>query len=325
MPFPRRVVSSFVAFTILTAQLPSALAQAPSETSPQASTGFAEALFTDGLKLMQDDKYAEACPKLAESHRLDPASGTVYNLSICLEKEGKIASAVMAFEESVARSVKDGNKEREALARDQLVRLRPLVSRVVVRIAAKLVDLEGLDVRFDGASVRRQAWGIEVPMDPGVHVLTANALGKREKRLEVTVDQAGHVFELEVSSLEDAPLPPSPARAPLRDVPDASTRRWVGVSLLGLGGLFMVGGGVSGILAIDRHAESDRLCQSPPGCTRDGVEAEASANRFAWGANLGIGLGIVAAGIGTYLLLTAKPPARTGAPPTVARGLSLTF
>lgn len=327
---PRRAVASFVALSVLSASASPAFAQASSDASPQSSTGFAEALFDEGVKLMQEGKYPEACPKLAESQRLDPASGTLYNLSICLEKEGKIASAVMAFEESIARSVKDGNKEREGLARERLAQLKPRLSRVVVRIGPKVADLEGLDVRFDGASVRRQAWGIEVPMDPGVHALTVSAQGKREARREVDVNRPGQVFELSLDALEDAPAPPvtksSPPSTASREAPESGARRWVGFGLLGLGGLFVVGGGVSGVLAIDRHSESDRLCQSPPGCSADGAAAEASANRFAWGANVGIGLGLVAAGIGTYLLLTAKPSPRPASTSVLGpRGVAFTF
>lgn len=303
-----------------------ALAQVAADSAPQSTTGFAEALFDDGLRLMQDAKYVEACPKLAESHRLDPASGTVYNLSICLEKEGKYASAVIAFEESIARSLKDGNKERERLARERLTQLKPLVSRVVVRIGPKLAALEGLDVRFDGASVRQQAWGIEVPMDPGVHTLTAVAQGKREARREVDVNATGKVFELSLDSLEDAPAALAPPRSTTpREAPEVGSGRFVGIGLLGLGGLLVVGGAVSAGFAIDRHAESDRLCPTVGGvqsCSTEGAAAEASANRFAWGANFGIGLGVVSAAVGVVLLLTAKPASRVSAAP---RGLVVNF
>jgi serine/threonine-protein kinase len=311
-----RWLAPIAALSVALASLPTpALAQPPPDPSGQSAAVLAEALFDAAVKLMQDQKFAEACPKLAESHRLDPASGTVFNLAICLEKEGKHASAAIAFEESIARSLKDGNKERENLARDRLAQLKPLVSRVVVKVAPKIGALEGLDVRFDGASVRQQAWGLEVPMDPGVHVLTAVAQGKRELRREVDVNESGKVFEVVVDELVDAPAPPPVEREPGRKSDgEGGGKRLVGFGLLGLGGLLVIGGSVSGIVAIDRHAESDRLC-GPPGCTSDGAAAEVSANRYAWGANIGIGLGLVSAAVGTYLVLTGKPAGRAAALP----------
>ncbi len=297
----------------------------PGRAAPESTAGFAEALFDASVKLMQAGNYAEACPKLAESHRLDPASGTVYNLAICLEKEGKNASAAIAFEETLSRSIKDGNKERESLARERLARLKEQVARVVVRIGPKVAALDAVDVRFDGASVRRQAWGIEVPMDPGVHVLTVVAPGKREAKREVDVNAPGKVFELAIDALEDEPasrLPlfPTAKEAP-REVADTN-RRVVGFGLLGLGGLLVVGGGVSGALAFSRHAETERICASAVGCNADARSAEAAANGFAWGANIGIALGVVSAAIGTYLLVTTKSAPRVTAAP---RGLAFVF
>ena len=321
-PLRRALVALLVASTT-TSIAPCALAQ---DASPQSAVVVAEALFDEAVALMQAQRFAEACPKLAESHRLDPASGTVFNLAICLEKEGKHASAAIAFEESIARSLKDGNKEREGLARERLAQLKPLVSKIVVRVDPKIANLEGLDVRFDGASVRHQAWGIQVPMDLGVHVLTAVATGKKELRREVDISETGKVYEVAVDALDDAPIDPAslrPGQGGARPVDDGGgTRRTVGWGLVGLGGLFVVGGGISGVIAIDRHAESDRLCKDPPGCTSEGVSAETSANRFAWGANIGIGLGLVSAAVGTVLLLTGKPSGRAT---TGMRSTWLTF
>lgn len=320
-PLRRAAVAALIVATT-SSTAPSAFAQ---DASPQSAAVVAEALFDEAVALMQAQRFAEACPKLAESHRLDPASGTVFNLAICLEKEGKHASAAIAFEESVARSIKDGNKERESLARERLAQIKPLVSKIVVRVDAKIAGLEGLDVRFDGASVRHQAWGIQVPMDLGVHTLTAVASGKKELRREVDIAETGKVYEVTIDALDDAPIDPTArsASGPLRPVDEGGTRRTVGWGLVGLGGLFVVGGGISGVIAIDRHAESDRLCKDPPGCTPEGVSAETSANRFAWGANIGIGLGLVSAAVGAVLLFTQKPS--SGRAGTAGRPAWITF
>src|SRR6478735_9605838 len=46
----------------------------------------AEALFDEGRRLLAAARFAEACPKFAESQRLDSALGTLLNLGDCYEK-----------------------------------------------------------------------------------------------------------------------------------------------------------------------------------------------------------------------------------------------
>ena len=53
----------------------------------------AEALFDQGVRLMKQNNFAEACPKLEESDRIDPAVGTLLYLGECYERVGKTASA----------------------------------------------------------------------------------------------------------------------------------------------------------------------------------------------------------------------------------------
>ena len=53
------------------------LSVAPAARADEASVARAQALFDEALVLIKAGKYAEACPRLEESDRLDPGMGTV--------------------------------------------------------------------------------------------------------------------------------------------------------------------------------------------------------------------------------------------------------
>src|SRR5262249_24412526 len=64
---------------------------ARAETPEQA----ADRLFKEAEVLARAGRYAEACPKLEESERLDPGIGTQFNLADCYERTGRVAHAYL--------------------------------------------------------------------------------------------------------------------------------------------------------------------------------------------------------------------------------------
>src|ERR1700712_2696749 len=84
-----------------------------------ADPAAAQALFNDAKQLMTTGRYAEACPKLEESQRLDPGVGTLFHLADCDEHVGKTASAWAAFLEVAAEAKSSGQPARERVARDR--------------------------------------------------------------------------------------------------------------------------------------------------------------------------------------------------------------
>src|SRR5688572_3592069 len=93
------------------------------------SIATAEALFREGTALLDEKKFAEACPKLAESHRLDPATGTLLALAFCHEGEGRLASAWAEFAEVAGRAREEGRTDRELVAREHAANLEPRLAR----------------------------------------------------------------------------------------------------------------------------------------------------------------------------------------------------
>src|SRR5690349_9072722 len=73
----------------------SAIFAAAAPAIADESTARAAALFKEGREAMVHGNAATACPKFAESQRLDPAAGTLRNLALCEEAIGELAKAVV--------------------------------------------------------------------------------------------------------------------------------------------------------------------------------------------------------------------------------------
>src|SRR6478609_5404487 len=58
-------------------------------------------LFQSGRQLMNDGNYEKACPLLRDSQKADPQPGTLLNLALCYEKQGKTASAWSTYTDLV--------------------------------------------------------------------------------------------------------------------------------------------------------------------------------------------------------------------------------
>ena len=185
-----------------------ARAQSPSVSEQM----LAQSLFEEGRQLMEHGKYAEACPKLAESQRLDPGGGTLLNLAICHEKEGRLGSAYLDMKSALAQAVKDGRKDRETIANEHLAVLGARVPRLAVHVVR---EDPGLDVKVDGTTLRKPAWDLLTVVDPGPHAIDASAPGKAPFRQTITLAESEQrtvqVPPLEVA--EGRALPPSSTTA----------------------------------------------------------------------------------------------------------------
>src|SRR5262245_2596708 len=110
-------------------------AVAPALAEPTATErAMADSLFNEAKKLLARGKPPEACAKLAESYKLDPAGGTLLNLGMCHEIEGKTATAWTEFELALALARKSRRADREKAAREHMTALEPRMSRITVTV-----------------------------------------------------------------------------------------------------------------------------------------------------------------------------------------------
>lgn len=298
----------------------------------------AQALFDQGRALMAEKKYAEACPKLAESQRLDPGMGTLFHLGDCYEGSGKIASAWAAYLEVASLAAAAGQTEREGAAKARAQKLEPRLPRltIVVPEASRLPDLRVVRDDVDVGSVQ---WGAPLPVDPGPHKVVASAPGHRSFTDSVVLKEGGSA-SLPIPLLETAPDQPAataPAQAPAMSTlapPSATPTGGAGgpppdVSgggpsplVIGLGALGIVGigaGTVLGFMAKSKFDESKEHCNSSNEnlCTAEGVDLRDKAFTFGNISTVGFVVGGVAlAGAAVLWIVDSgsseKPTATTG-------------
>jgi hypothetical protein len=107
----------------------------------------------------------------------------------------------------------------DARARDAQRKADVLVSklpRLTIRVDAGTNGLAGLEVKRDGLTIGAVAWGIPSPVDPGEHVVEAQAPGYQPLKTTATVKDAESrevTLRLEPIGGVVAPVPVAPAPA----------------------------------------------------------------------------------------------------------------
>jgi hypothetical protein len=166
----------------------------------------AEALFRSGKDLLAAKDYAHACPKLAESFRLDPATGTLLALAICHERDGKLASAWGEYSDVASRSKAEGRTDREVAARSKVEELQSQLSTLTI-IVPDAAQVPGLEVKRGGTAIAPAWFGTPVPVNGGTVSIDATAPGKKPRHGEITLAPNGDRESVTIDPLEDATAP----------------------------------------------------------------------------------------------------------------------
>jgi hypothetical protein len=273
-----------VAAVVITAT-PLARAEPTEQDKALATT-----LFNDAKALLAENRVSEACRKLEESRRLNPAPGTILNVAVCHEKEGLMASAFSELREARVLAERDHRSDRIALVDEHLKTIEPKISKLVVVVASG-ADVPQLRVTRDGTPLGRATWGTPIPVDPGDHVVEASAPGKKTRRATVTIAGDGGKQLFTVTPLEDeAPRPSAVADAPV-----TGRSGWSTVALAGAGaGVVAAGiGTFFGLRAIGKHGDPDATCITTP-CSDTSVTLNRQAGFAADASTVSFAIALVA-------------------------------
>jgi tetratricopeptide (TPR) repeat protein len=279
---------------------PAAFGQEPA--APVIDKPAAEKLFEEGRAELDAGRPDAACNKFEQSLKKDPrAVGTLLNLGLCNERQGKVASALALFIEAYDRANEAGQAEQRKAAEEHIATLRPQVPIVAISFSEQLA---GQRLVVDDRVVASDA--TELPLDPGPHTIVLTAPGRLPYETTLAVKVATRV-PLKLPALA---LPPH----------GASTKRVVAkVSLIGGGALLLGAGGLAIYARQHYHAQFDgnppHCGIAPPidgkeVCDAEGVTEVTRARRFATAATIVGGIGLAAVGAGVALWLTGPGETR---------------
>jgi hypothetical protein len=314
-----------------------ALAHAEAGAAQKAA---AESLFDDALNAMKSGHFSEACPKLEESERIDPAIGTLLYLAECYEKSGRTASAWATFREAASAAQAQGETERTRVAAARADRLQPSLSKLTLKVVPETAQLPTLRVTRDNLPLAKALFGVAIPVDPGKYQIVASADGYQSYQAEIDVLANGDSKSVEIPVLAVSTTPaPTAAGA----VPVAANAAGVGAQTTGVppidskspaapaaenhlrtaayvtGALGIVGLGIGsyfGVKAISKnndaksHCPGGNVCDDPQGetLTKDAQNAAVVSN-----ITIGVGAALVVTGVVLYLTSAPKEKAESSA------------
>jgi tetratricopeptide (TPR) repeat protein len=327
----------------LAIQLVTSMAHGQGQAADQA---LANDLFQRGRKALLEERYAEACPFLEESQRLDPAGGTLLNLALCHENLGRTATAWTEFHDALAIARHERRADRVDFALAHIAALEGRLSRLIIEVTAS-DQSPGLVIERDGTALGTSVWGKPMPVDPGEHRVRATAPGREPFLQVVQLGASGDTLTVVVPVLEassaapaqpalpDAPVvsteapavaeqvaPPSPPPPPpVAPTAPSLWRKRLAISLFAIAAAGVVSAVATGVRAFRLRDEAEEHCEGGL-CYPSAFPLNDRARRNANASTALTVISAVSGGVGIYFWFAQQS---ANPQPAIARSLGLGY
>lgn len=293
-----------------------------------ASTGFAQTdqersaareTAKDGILEFHQGNFSEAVRLLEAAERVVHAPTHLLFIARSQVKLGKLVEARESYLKMINEQLPDNAsrafQQAQESAREELAELTARVPKLKIT----LVGPEGgavkdPEVKIDDQAISSSLVGLSVPVNPGARIVKASAPGFDEAQAEVTLAE-GATEEVTLTLSPSSAAQASSAGATGSDdsvsadsPPAGRGRRTIGWVTMGSGVALLGGGAVLGVLSQGQLKDAradDALC-SDNTCTESGWTEVDQAKTKALVADIAMGVGIAAVGVGVYLLVTGK-------------------
>jgi len=286
--------------------------QAPAAAQDAGELKQARAQFQRATELEQAGNWTAALQAFREVGAVRMTPQVRFHIALCEENLGRLVAALGGYELALADADNVG-PDFKAEVEQNVTKLRSRIPKLVI---ARGSGAAAAAIELDGVALGDSSIGVEVPLDPGPHAVTAHAPNHRAFSENITV-KAGESASVTVELAEVVPVAP-PIVDPMSP-PGRGARRVVPLVIGGVGVASLIGSGV--LFGLRQSALSDLRA----GCGEGGKHCPPSLQSryddlkfYHYGAEVTLGVGIAALATGaTLLLLERKAQPRSDAGPSI--------
>lgn len=271
--------------------------QAPAHAQDASELKKARAQFQQATELEQAGNWTAALQAFREVGQVRMTPQVRFHIAVCEEKLGRLVAALGGYELALADADKV-NPDFKAEVEENVTKLRARIPKLVIERGA---GANAAAIELDGVAVGDSSVGVEVPLDPGPHAVTAKAPNRKPFEASVSLKEE-ETTRLEVK-LEE--LPPELLRsgggAPLPEKPPSKVVPYV---IGGVGVASLIGSGVLFGLRQSTLSELEDAC-GPEGkhCPPSKQSRYDDLKFYHYGSMVTLGVGVAALGTAGALLL----------------------
>ncbi|HLV66540.1 MAG TPA: PEGA domain-containing protein [Polyangiaceae bacterium] len=279
----------------------------------------ARAHFQRAIELEQAGNWAEALRAFREVGQVRMTPQVRFHIALCEERLGRLVAALGGYELALADADSVGPDFRAEVT-ERVEKLRARIPHISIQRGS---GAEAATIRLDGVTLGSTSIGVQVPLDPGPHVVMAEAPGYERFETTVTLEEGA-------TQAVDVVLTPLPEPPPAFVLPPYAEPSRPPVAAYVIGGVGVASLVTSGVFFLLRENALEELEPACPGgtCPPDDKSLRDTNDRmrfFHYGSQVALGVGIAAVGTSVVLLLAnqrtvERPPARVSVTPALGVG-----
>ena len=273
----------------------------------------ARAQFQRGIELEQASNWSEAIQQFREVGSVRMTPQVRFHIAYCEEHLGRLVTALGGYELALGEADQVG-PDFKGEVETAITRLRERIPKLFIE---RGTGADAAAVQLDGVELGGNSVGVEIPLDPGPHTVSATA--PEYKPFTATADLKEREVTRLTIELEPQPVLPPDATQPPRQVivvtRTEAPKRLVPYVIGGAGVAALIAGGVLFALHESTAAELERKCPNENACPESNRDTYDRMRLYGWTAPVTAGVGVAAIGVAVAMIVfeKKKDPAQAGA------------